>query len=276
MANKDAPFGFKLVGRLGSSVQNNGTTEYEIASGATGSIFSGDPVRMTAAGTIQPSKIVVLGAGVAGLQAIATAKRFKIPIVALGLGEKDFDITASNIQQLLQDSIAKPVEEITFGDVFKVQTDIMTGVLNEAEGETAQFFDWFLTTSQKANKTGDDMLTQLMQQLELLKEQEKELDTTGAALEKYEALLLSSKQKLAEDNEKLAEKITVQSAVKAGLTELTEAKQKSAKDFLAKKRARNFLVFILYLNAFGIFLLLNSFTAHLLNFIVNPEFSYPV
>jgi len=52
MANKDAPFGFKLVGKLGSSVQNNGTTEYEIASGSTGSIFSGDPVRMTAAGTI--------------------------------------------------------------------------------------------------------------------------------------------------------------------------------------------------------------------------------
>ena len=52
MANKDAPFGFKLVGKIGSSVQNNGTTEYEIASGATGSIFSGDPVRMTAAGTI--------------------------------------------------------------------------------------------------------------------------------------------------------------------------------------------------------------------------------
>ena len=48
------------------------------------------------------------------------------------------------------------------------------------------------------------------------------------------------------------------------------------KDLLVKKRARNFLVFILYLNAFGIFLLLNSFTAHLLNFIVNPEFSYPV
>ena len=49
-----------------------------------------------------------------------------------------------------------------------------------------------------------------------------------------------------------------------------------SKNLLVKKRARNFLVFILYLNAFGIFLLLNSFTAHLLNFIVNPEFSYPV
>ena len=48
------------------------------------------------------------------------------------------------------------------------------------------------------------------------------------------------------------------------------------KNLLVKKRARNFLVFILYLNAFGIFLLLNSFTAHLLNFIVNQEFSYPI
>ena len=48
------------------------------------------------------------------------------------------------------------------------------------------------------------------------------------------------------------------------------------KNLLARKRARNFLVFILYLNAFGIFLLLNSFTAHILNFIVNPKFSYPI
>merc|ERR1712224_1001563 len=33
------------------------------------------PMLMTAAGTIQPSKVVVLGAGVAGLQAVATARR---------------------------------------------------------------------------------------------------------------------------------------------------------------------------------------------------------
>ena len=45
---------------------------------------------------------------------------------------------------------------------------------------------------------------------------------------------------------------------------------------LKRKRARNFLVFILYIIAFSIFLLLNSFTAHLLDVIVNPEFSYPV
>ena len=48
------------------------------------------------------------------------------------------------------------------------------------------------------------------------------------------------------------------------------------KHLLKRKRARNFLVFVLYLNAFCIFLLLNSFAAHLLDVIVNPEFSYPI
>ena len=43
-----------------------------------------------------------------------------------------------------------------------------------------------------------------------------------------------------------------------------------------RKRARNALVFVLYINVFCIFLLLNSFAAHLLEVIVNPEFSYPV
>tara|TARA_Y100000741_G_C17900264_1_gene414954 strand:+ start:183 stop:494 length:312 start_codon:yes stop_codon:yes gene_type:complete len=48
------------------------------------------------------------------------------------------------------------------------------------------------------------------------------------------------------------------------------------KNFLQKKRTRNTLIFILYLNAFCIFLLLNSFAAHMLNFIVDQRFVYPV
>jgi NAD(P) transhydrogenase subunit alpha len=43
-----------------------------IASGSLAKFF---PMLMTAAGTVAPAKVLVLGAGVAGLQAIATAKR---------------------------------------------------------------------------------------------------------------------------------------------------------------------------------------------------------
>ena len=52
MANKGAAFGLRLVGKLGSGVANGGVTEYSIATGASGNIFSGDPVKMTNAGTI--------------------------------------------------------------------------------------------------------------------------------------------------------------------------------------------------------------------------------
>ena len=52
MANKNAPFGARLVGKLGSGVANGGMTEYKIATGASGNIFSGDLVKMTSAGTI--------------------------------------------------------------------------------------------------------------------------------------------------------------------------------------------------------------------------------
>jgi NAD(P) transhydrogenase subunit alpha len=43
-----------------------------LAANALGKIF---PLMMTAAGTLKPAKVVIMGAGVAGLQAIATAKR---------------------------------------------------------------------------------------------------------------------------------------------------------------------------------------------------------
>ena len=48
-------------------------------------------------------------------------------------------------------------------------------------------------------------------------------------------------------------------------------------NLLQRKRSRNALVFILYINVFLIFLTFNSFIAHLLDVIINIEkFSYPV
>ena len=49
------------------------------------------------------------------------------------------------------------------------------------------------------------------------------------------------------------------------------------KSFLKRKRKRNALIFILYINIFLIFLTFNSFIAHLLEIIVNTQrFNYPI
>ena len=49
------------------------------------------------------------------------------------------------------------------------------------------------------------------------------------------------------------------------------------KTLLKRKRNRNALIFILYINVFLIFLTFNSFVAHLLDVIINiKKFSYPI
>ena len=49
------------------------------------------------------------------------------------------------------------------------------------------------------------------------------------------------------------------------------------RDLLKKKRYRNALIFILYINVFLIFLIFTSFVAHLLDVIINfKRFSYPI
>ena len=57
---------------LSSQANLGGYMSVLIAARESGSLF---PMMTTAAGTVPPAKVLVLGAGVAGLQAIATAKR---------------------------------------------------------------------------------------------------------------------------------------------------------------------------------------------------------
>ena len=42
MANKDAPFGFRAIGGMGSSYETQGTSKYEIADNSTSPIYQGD------------------------------------------------------------------------------------------------------------------------------------------------------------------------------------------------------------------------------------------
>ncbi|MFN8354176.1 MAG: Re/Si-specific NAD(P)(+) transhydrogenase subunit alpha [Spirosomataceae bacterium] len=57
---------------LSSQANLAGYKSVILGANALGKIF---PLMMTAAGTIKPSKVLIFGAGVAGLQAVATAKR---------------------------------------------------------------------------------------------------------------------------------------------------------------------------------------------------------
>ena len=58
------------------------------------------PMMTTAAGTVAPAKVLVLGAGVAGLQAIATAKR-------LGAVVTGFDIRRAAWEQIVRSAAAR-------------------------------------------------------------------------------------------------------------------------------------------------------------------------
>ena len=51
MANKDAAFGLKPIGKVGQNGDNNGLSEYDISASAT-AIYFQDPVQILAAGTI--------------------------------------------------------------------------------------------------------------------------------------------------------------------------------------------------------------------------------
>ncbi len=96
------------------------------------------PMMMTAAGTIPPAKVFIVGAGVAGLQAIATAKR-------LGAVVQAYDIRAAvreQIESLGAKFVQLPIEsaEGTGGyakamdqEFYRRQRELLTSVVAQSE-----------------------------------------------------------------------------------------------------------------------------------------------
>jgi H+-translocating NAD(P) transhydrogenase subunit alpha len=105
------------------------------------------PMLTTAAGTMAPSKCCVLGAGVAGLQAIATARR-------LGAVVSGFDIRAAAAEQIrslgasvvAQDLIAADSE--TAGGYAKEQTKEQQDAIQAALRDHLKGMDLVITTAQ--------------------------------------------------------------------------------------------------------------------------------
>lgn len=111
----------------------------------SGKIF---PMMMTPAGTIKPVKVFIIGAGVAGLQAIATARRLGARVEAYdtrpvveeqvkSLGAKFVKIDVGETGQT-KDGYARPLTE----EQIKMQRDGMTRVCAESDVviTTAQVF----------------------------------------------------------------------------------------------------------------------------------------
>ena len=94
---------------------------YKSALMAANSLSRFFPMMMTAAGTIPPARVLILGAGVAGLQAIATAKRLGADVYA-------FDVRAAaeeQVESLGAKFIAPPYSEDaeTTGGYARAQTE---------------------------------------------------------------------------------------------------------------------------------------------------------
>ncbi len=89
----------ELVPRISRAQSMDALSSQSLVSGyrcaivAAGLLRRFFPLNMTAAGTVQPAEVVVLGAGVAGLQAIATSKR-------LGAVVRAYDVRAAAAEEI--------------------------------------------------------------------------------------------------------------------------------------------------------------------------------
>lgn len=90
---------FDLVPRISRAQSMDALTSQALVTGYRATLVAANrlpkffPLFMTAAGTIPPAKVLVLGAGVAGLQAIATAKR-------LGALVSAYDVRAASADEV--------------------------------------------------------------------------------------------------------------------------------------------------------------------------------
>ncbi len=92
-------FGMEYVPRISRAQSMDALSSQALVAGYRGAIVAAGrlreffPLSMTAAGTVPPAQVVVLGAGVAGLQAIATCRR-------LGAVVKGYDVRAAAAEEI--------------------------------------------------------------------------------------------------------------------------------------------------------------------------------
>lgn len=104
------------------------------------------PLMMTAAGTVPPSSVLVLGAGVAGLSAIATAKRLGAKVEAFDPRPAVKEQVMSLGAQFVDMEITEEVE--TVGGYARMQSDKFLKAEQETIGHRLSKTDVVITTAQ--------------------------------------------------------------------------------------------------------------------------------
>ncbi len=139
---------------LSSQANASGYAATLLAAREAGRFF---PMMTTAAGTVAPAKVMVLGAGVAGLQAIATAKR-------LGAVVTGFDIRRAAWEQIA--SLGGRPLELDFipdaeaeGGYARPLTDEENEQVRTALGEAAARQDVIITTAQVPGRQAPLLIT---------------------------------------------------------------------------------------------------------------------
>jgi NAD(P) transhydrogenase subunit alpha len=158
-------FALELVPRITRAQSMDALSSMGTVAGYKAIIIAADrlprlfPLLMTAAGTIPPAKVLVLGAGVAGLQAIATARR-------LGAVVEAYDVRAAAGEQVK--SLGAKFLEVDLGGI---QTEDTGGYAKELTEEALQrgrdmvakhaaTSDVVITTAQVPGRRAPLMLTE--------------------------------------------------------------------------------------------------------------------
>lgn len=165
-ARKITAFAMELIPRITRAQSMDALSSMATVAGYKAVLIAADtvqkffPLLMTAAGTIPPANVLVIGAGVAGLQAIATAKR-------LGARVEAFDVRPS-VKEQIESLGAKFIEmelpedvETKDGYAKEVSEDFIRREL-EAIGSRLPRMDVVISTAQVFGKKAPVLITEEM------------------------------------------------------------------------------------------------------------------
>ncbi len=116
------------------------------------------PMLITAAGTMPPAKLLILGVGVAGLQAIATARRLGAVVSAYDIRPE----TREQVESLGATFIAAPTQQFQAGGYARAVSDETQAEQQQALADAVAQSDVVITTAMVPGRVAPRLITDAM------------------------------------------------------------------------------------------------------------------